>query len=428
MIDINREILAAPSEYRDALIAEKQTYERIHSTTKTVLAEVGIETKNEAVIELLEATGLAGYDPTVGRIYLLPELIDRSLDTAAKTFAGDEGSNILGIGGIPPFLYREGDQYPMPATFAEFEHLIQLVGENLDVVRFLSQPVKVHKGDPLECNRIMDQLEDCIKITCSAYMAGEAAVKWFAGREDWHDSICGVKSPLICMDNMMDALIQSARVGNNLRLTTMPLAGRTAPQTPEACIIITHAEVMFMLAVAQTVNPGMLCMFGGMPCTTRPDGDLAYSHDGMNLLNVAVARLNMWVTGLPTVQSGGSTEEKSPNAKALQDGMRGREILCEFGVHHARHCFGVLDNLNFFSIDAFINDCEAQRQYLKNRVDRTGLKPLHVPPDPAAFEVIQRVASYDYHVDYHTTANISAFDDWAQDLDEKGLLPAEADS
>ena len=117
MIDINREILAAPSEHRDALIAEKQTYERIHATTKTVLAEVGIETKNEAVIELLEATGLAGYDPTVCRIYLLPELIDRSLETAAKTFAGDEGSNTLGIGGIPPFLYREGDQYPMPVSY-----------------------------------------------------------------------------------------------------------------------------------------------------------------------------------------------------------------------------------------------------------------------------------------------------------------------
>jgi len=428
MFDINREILAAPSEYREALLAEKQTYERIHSTTKTVLAEVGIETRSQALIELLEATGLAGYDPTLGRIYLLPELIDRSLDTAAKTFAGDEGPNILGIGGIPPFLYREGDQYPMPASFAEFEHLIRVVGENLDVVRFLSQPVKVHKGDPLACNRIMDQLEDCIKITCSAYMEGEAAVKWFAGREDWHDSICGVKSPLICMDNMMDALINSARVGNNLRLTTMPLAGRTAPQTPEACIIITHAEVMFMLAVAQTVNPGMLCMFGGMPCTTRTDGDLAYSHDGMNLLNVAVARLNMWVTGLPTVQSGGSTEEKSPNAKALRDGIRGREILCEFGVHHARHCFGVLDNLNFFSIDAFINDCEAQRQYLSNRADQPAVKPLHLPLDPQALDVIQRVASCDYHVDYHTTANLSAFDDWARDLDEKGLLPAESDS
>jgi trimethylamine---corrinoid protein Co-methyltransferase len=148
----------------------------------------------------------------------------------------------------------------------------------------------------------------------------------------------------------------------------------------------------------------------------------------MNLLNVAVARLNMWVTGLPSVQSGGSTEEKLPNVKALEDGKRGREIMCDFGVHNARHCFGVLDNLNFFSTEAFIKDCEAQRQHLKNRVDLPGLKPLHLPPDPEVFEVIQRVASYDYHVDYHTTANISAFDDWARDLAEKGLLPADTDS
>ena len=132
MIDIDREIAVAPAEHRDALIAEKQIYERIHATAKTVLAEVGIETRNENVIELLEATGLAGYDQTVGRIYLLPELIDRSLDLTAKTFAGNEGPNILGVGGIPPFLYRDGDQYPMPATYDELEHLVGVVGENLE--------------------------------------------------------------------------------------------------------------------------------------------------------------------------------------------------------------------------------------------------------------------------------------------------------
>ncbi len=221
----------------------------------------------------------------------------------------------------------------------------------------------------------------------------------------------------------MDALIRSARVGNNLRLTTMPLAGRTAPQTPEACIIITHAEVLFMLAVAQTVNPGILCMFGGMPCTTKPDGDLAYSHDGMNLLNVAVARLNMWVTGIPSVQSGGSTGEKTPSAQALSDGKRGRQELCDFGVHNARHCFGVLDNLNFFSEDAFWYDCQAQREYLAFRKSAMELKPLYLPEDNQAFDVIQRVASRDYHVDYHTTANLSVFDDWARTINDQGFLP-----
>jgi len=423
MIDIDATIDKAPPEYKNALKAEKETYTRIHETTKAVLAEVGIETKNEEVITLLEATGLAGHDPSIGRVYLLPDLIDQSLASAAKTFPGDEGMNTLGIGGIPPFLYRESDEYPLPASYKELDHLVKLIGENLDVVRFLSQPVKVHRGDPLKCNQIMDQLKDCIKVTCSAYMDDEEAVKWFAGRDDWHDSICGVKSPLICMDNMMDALIQSARAGNNLRLTTMPLAGRTAPQTPEGCIIITHAEVMFMLAVAQTVNPGMLCMFGGMPCTTKPDGDLAYSHDAMNLLNVAVARLNMWVTGLPSVQSGGSTEEKIPNKRALADGIRGRETLCGFGVHNARHCFGVLDNLNFFSEAAFIADCDAHRQYLAKRISSETPKPLYLPRDDKAFDVIQRVASCDYHVDYHTTVNLGAFDNWAKVVVDKGFLP-----
>ena len=423
MIDIDAKIDEALPEYKNALQAEKETYARIHETTKAVLAEVGIETKNKALIRLLEATGLAGYDSSNGRIYLLPDLIEQSLDSAAKTFSGDEGPNTLGIGGIPPFLYRESGEYPLPASYDELDHLVKLIGENLDVVRFLSQPVKVHKGDPTQCNQIMDQLNNCVKVTCSAYMNSDDAVKWFAGRDELHDSICGVKSPLICMDNMMDALIRSARVGNNLRLTTMPLAGRTAPQTPEACIIITHAEVLFMLAVAQTVNPGILCMFGGMPCTTKPDGDLAYSHDGMNLLNVAVARLNMWVTGIPSVQSGGSTGEKTPSAQALSDGKRGRQELCDFGVHNARHCFGVLDNLNFFSEDAFWYDCQAQREYLAFRKSAMELKPLYLPEDNQAFDVIQRVASRDYHVDYHTTANLSVFDDWARTINDQGFLP-----
>ena len=412
----------SPPEYRQDLLAERELYQRVQETTKQVLAEVGVETRNKEVIELMEGTGLAGYDASTGRLYLLPDLIDQALDSAPKTFPGDEGMNTLGIGGIPPFLYRATDEFPLPASYEELDHLMKVINENLDVVRFLSQPVKVHKGEALRCNQIMDQLQNCIKITCSAYMKDDEAVKWFTGRDDWHDSICGLKSPLTCMDDMMDALLKTARAGNNVRLTTMPLAGRTAPQTPEACMIINQCEVMFMLAVAQTISPGMLCMFGGMPCPTKPNGDLAYSNDAMDMLNVAVARVNMWVTGLPTVQSGGSTEQKHPNQEALQDGIRGRNILCDFGVHNARHCFGVLDNLNFFSEKAFVADCEAQRTYLKNRGPFV-LKPLYTPRDNQAFEVIQRVASGDYHVDYHTTANFSSFDDWEKTAAAKGVLP-----
>lgn len=421
--NIDIQIENSPAEYRADLIAELDTYRRVQESTKRVLAEVGIETRNQNVIDLLQDTGLAAYDDSTGRIHILSELIDQVLDSAPKTFSGDEGMNTLGIGGIPPFLYRPDEEIPMPAKYEELDRVIKVVGENLDVVRFLSQPVKVHKGDSHECNKIMDQLDNCIKVTCSAYMKGDEAVKWFSGRDDWHDSICGLKSPLTCMDDMMDCLIQSAKAGNNLRLTTMPLAGRTAPQSPEGCMIINQAEVLFMLAVVQTVNPNLLCMFGGMPCPTKPNGDLAYSQDSMDMLNVAVSRINTWVTGLPSVQSGGSTEQKTPGPEALADGMRGKKILSEFGVHNARHCFGVLDNLNFFSEQAFVEDCEAYRNYLAQKKGEFVLKPLYTPEDPKAFEVIANVASGDYHVDYHTTANITAFDDWAIFAKNKGVLP-----
>jgi trimethylamine--corrinoid protein Co-methyltransferase len=424
LIDIDKLIQEAPAAHREALVEERETYKRVQETTKAVLSEVGIETRNKEVIRILERTGLAGYDESTNRIHLLPDLIDMVLDSAPKTYSGDEGMNTLGIGGIPPFLYRESDEFPMPANYEDLDRVIKMVGENLDVVRFLSQPVKVHKGDALKCNQIMDQLDNCIKVTASCYMSDADAVEFFKGRDDWHDSVCGLKSPLSCMDDMMDALIKCARVGNNLRMTTMALAGRTAPQTPEGIMVVNQAEVMFMLAVAQTVNPGMLCMFGGMPCPTRPDGELSCASDGMNMLNTAIARANMWVTGLPTVQSGGSSEQKDPTEAAVKEGIRGRTLQCDFGVHNSRHCFGVLDNLNFFSEEAFLKDTEAQRQYVKETKDREYvLKPLYIPRDDKAFDVIQHIGSGDYHVDYHTTANISAFEDWAADAQSKGVLP-----
>ena len=405
-------------------IDELDRYREIHETAKAVLCEVGIETRNREVIRVLEDTGLAAYDASTSRVHLLPELIDRCLASTPRTFPADEGENTLGIGGIPPFLYRGEEALPLPASQAELERILAEVGENLDVVRFLSQPVKVLRVDPFTCNRLMDRLQGCIKVTCTAYLKAPEAVRWFSGRPDWHDSICGVRSPLICMDDMIEALLRSARAGNILRLTTMPLAGRTSPQTPAGCMTIAHAEVLFMLALAQTVKPGLVCLHGGMPCPTTSRGELACGEDAMNLLNAAVARLNRWVTGLPTVQSGGTTGSKRPDGQALLEGLRGREILTTFGVHYARHCFGLLDNLTYFSEEAFLQDCEAHRRFRNERKDPAEPIPLHLPRDPGAFEVIQRVASGDYYADRHTTANLSAFRDWASTLKAGGLLPA----
>ena len=90
MIDIDTAIENAPKAYQIALWIERQSSQRILETPRAVLAEVGVETKNREIISILEDTGLAGYDASVGRIYLLPELVEQSLSSAAQTYSGDE--------------------------------------------------------------------------------------------------------------------------------------------------------------------------------------------------------------------------------------------------------------------------------------------------------------------------------------------------
>jgi trimethylamine:corrinoid methyltransferase-like protein len=98
--NIDRTIEQAPDEFRDALESEREAYKRIHETTKAVLAEVGIETRNKAVISILEGTELAGYDASNSRIYLLPDLIDQSIEKhfqamKVKTLSGLEASRLF---------------------------------------------------------------------------------------------------------------------------------------------------------------------------------------------------------------------------------------------------------------------------------------------------------------------------------------------
>ena len=61
-----------------------------------------------------------------------------------------------------------------------------------------------------------------------------------------------------------------------------------------------------MMVIAQTINPGIFCMHGGIPGVTEAGGDLSYSSSYQPLINAALARVNTWITRFPSAQSGGS--------------------------------------------------------------------------------------------------------------------------
>ncbi|MEA2058962.1 MAG: hypothetical protein U9P10_00170 [Thermodesulfobacteriota bacterium] len=89
-----------------------------------------------------------------------------------------------------------------------------------------------------------------------------------------------------------------------------------------------------MMILAETVNPGVCCVHGGIPDVMGISGDLCYSDPRQPLINSAMARLNLWVTGIPSAQSGGSTSIIN-DIPAAQDFYR---FLILFSVKEINLC------------------------------------------------------------------------------------------
>ena len=78
----------------------------------------------------------------------------------------------------------------------------------------------------------------------------------------------------------------------------------------------------------------------------------------------------------------------------MEESEISRNTLRLYGVHILRHAMGAMGNLNYFSLEKFIQDCEreriARKQWLGTRHDF--VVPLHVPEDPEAVVGIREIA------------------------------------
>jgi trimethylamine--corrinoid protein Co-methyltransferase len=263
---------------------------------------------------------------------------------------------------------------------------------------------------------MMDRFPD-LKMTHTRNMSDDETT-FFSGRDDWLDGTSLITS-LTFMPSMVVPFLRSIRSGNNLLLLDLTIAGSTGPLSPEALLTQVHAQVLFMMVLAQTLNPGLTCVHGGIPDVLGIGGDLCYSDPGQPIINSAMARLNMWITGFPSAQSGGSTSIIDNIPLAVEESELSRNTLREYGVHILRHAMGALGSLNYFSHEKFIEDCKRERAtrrvWLKMRHDF--VLPLYVPEDKHVVRGIREIAEKGgpKNAD-HTLNNVGAFINWRKKL------------
>jgi len=408
----------------ETLSKEKRIYQRIHANAKRILTEIGMDISASPVLmELLLTAG--AIDTNSEKALFIPikvNYLEACLEAVPRDMPEDPGENAFGTGATPPFLLRPGRDDLAPANRREFEEIVRTAAEYADTLGIFSIPVATDKSiSVFESSRLMESYFSDLKMTYTRNMS-DAETTYFQNRDDWMDGTSLLTS-MTFMPNMVDPFIRSARVGNNLLLLDLTIAGASGPASPEALLTQIHAQVLFMMMLAQTIHPGIGCIHGGIPDVLGISGDLDYSDPGQPIINSAMARLNLWVTGFPSAQSGGSTSIVNDIPAAVEESERSRNTLRLYGVHILRHAMGAMGNLNYFSLEKFVEDCKRERtarlQWLRTRHDF--VVPLHLPEDPDAVSGIREIVEKGgaKNAD-HTLNHVDAFARWHKVLADAG--------
>jgi len=403
----------------DDLIAEKAIYRRIDENAKRVLTEIGVNIiGSQTLMDLLMDADVVDFDnETALFIPLKREYIDRCLEKVPREMPGDPGMNTFGTGATSPFLKRTGDDELRPANREEYENIIRTVSEQQDVVRIFSLPVACDKSTSLfEIAQLMEKSYQGLKMIPTNTMSDDE-VMFLKGKEHWLDGT-SLMTSLSPMNNMVGPFLRSARTGNNLLLVDQSLAGISAPGSPESFLTFVHAQVLFMIVLAQTVNPGISCIHCGIPSIVDSGGNLSYSSPHQTFINAALARVNTWITGLPSSQTGGSTSRSEVTEQALTDSELSRNTMLKYGVHILRHAMGALGSLNFFSLEKFMEDCERERRsrtIFDSMPQDIGVIPMFFPADDQALAGIREIAEKGNPKNAdHTLKNVDSFRLWEE--------------
>ena len=407
----------------DDLIDEKNIYRRIDENAKRVLTEIGVNiAENQTLLDILMAADAIDFEnETAIFIPIKPEYIDHCLAQMPRKMPADPGMNTFGTGATPPFLKRATDDELRAASRKEYEEIVQVVGEQQDVVGIFSLPVANDKSISLfEVAQLMEKHFPGLKMIATNRMS-DNEVLFLKGKDHWVDGTSLITS-LAPMTTMVEPFLRSARSGNNLLLLDLTIAGMSGAGSPEALLTQIHAQVMFMMVMAQVVNPGVFCMHGGIPGVTEVGGDLSYSSPYQPLINAAMARVNTWITGMPSAQSGGSTSLTDVTLQAVSESELSRNTLRKYGVHVIRHAMGALGSLNFFSQEKFLEDCERERrsrEIFESIPKDRGIIPMYFPADDQALSGLREIAEKGNPKSAdHTLRNVDAFRLWENAINE----------
>ncbi len=379
---------------------------RIHQDALRILEEVGVCCTSMKIRNILADTGLAAYDDTTGHIHVLPALVEQALATTPGREDYWIPPDSFGVGGTAPFVFDDLSGELIAPTLADVANIAKIV-DQAEPVKFMARGVLVPDREVEVMDTMIAHCQKPIYVGAISEAGIHRAKEIHETRGKITVQFSIINSPLNIMDGQIPPFLTCVRQGIPVYLSTMPMAGLSAPYSMSGLLTLTHAEALFGITLAQVVNPGCTVVHAGLPSIANIQKNYAVdmglvAHTMANLLMDKICEsLN-----LPSIQSACGTNEEKPSPQSEADAQTGFAILKKHGFHQMRHAFGFLKELVSFSVAKLERHIELCRDTSADQAPDYRLEPY----DEAGVQVIARNGSQpNYMRDDHTLQNLDHY-------------------
>jgi trimethylamine--corrinoid protein Co-methyltransferase len=395
---------------------------RIHETCLRLLETVGVDFGYEPALAVLRK---AGCRVEGQRVFFPPKLVEAQVAKAPAqyTLQARNPEKSVAIGGEhiayipcygPPFV-TDLDRGRRASTLEDYVNFVKLghASRSLDITGgMLAEP-----NDLPHERRNAEMMYASMRYSDKPFMGGAigaesaretiemAAILFGCSEADLAEkrpiiSILCSRTPLGYDERMLGAIMEYARAGMPQLISSLSIAGATAPVTMEGTLVVQNTEVLAGIVLTQLVREGTPVVFAGSSsCSAMRYGTLSIGAPEMAVNTAATAQMARFYE-IPSRGGGALTDAKLPDAQAGFEAMMSQLMATLSGVHFVLHSAGILEGYMVSSYEKFILDDEicgmCKRIKLGERAEE----------DRLAFELIRQVGpGGEYLTQKHTFQN-----------------------
>ncbi|GAB4300634.1 MAG: trimethylamine methyltransferase family protein [Roseovarius sp.] len=365
-------------------LLDEESLARIEATADRILAEIGIELRDDHEAMALYRAAGAEVRPLGGQswnIRFAPGMLREILRTAPQRFTqhARNPANSVEIGGdAMVFAPAYGSPFVMDldrgrryGTIADFENLVKLAQ---------SSPWLHHSGgticEPTDIavnKRHLDMVYAHIRYSDRAFLGSITAPERAADSIEMCRILFGADfvarncvimgnfnttSPLV-LDGVTTAGIRTyAAAGQGSIHLPFLLGGAVSPLTMAAAVAQCLAESMASAALTQLVRPGAPAIIAGfLSSMSLRSGSPTFGTPEPALGSLVMGQLARRLK-LPLRCAGNFSTSKLPDGQAMGQAMMSMMSAVQGGANYILHTAGFLDGLLSMSYEKFVMDCD----------------------------------------------------------------------